>query len=311
MTNTINTNAIDFIGDIHGHASELEELLRKLHYRKTSGYHQHPTRKAFFVGDFIDRGPQIREVLEIVKPMVDNGAAYAVIGNHEYNAICYWTTGADGKPLRKHTEKNRVQHRKTIDAFGDVDAFRKYVEWFKTLPIYIEHEHFKSVHAQWNQEHINHLRKEGIVNFTNPEFLINSGTSGTAEYEMIECLLKGEELEVPGVPFMDKDGNERFSYRLKWWLRGANLTCKESLFEFSQNGKDDTLPLFSAGYDENEVPVFFGHYWLKDDKPYLQQHNVCCLDFSVAKEGFLVAYSWDGERALREEKFKYVRNETI
>ena len=67
-------NDIDFIGDIHGHADELVELLEvQLGYSLNDGYYQHPERKAFFVGDFIDRGPQIKEVLEIVRPMIDNG----------------------------------------------------------------------------------------------------------------------------------------------------------------------------------------------------------------------------------------------
>lgn len=35
-------------------------------------------------------------------------------------------------------------------------------------------------------------------------------------------------------------------------------------------------------------------------------HNVACLDYSVAKEGKLVAYRWQGEGALTKENFTYV-----
>ena len=49
----------DFIGDIHGHANELKLLLDKLGYTIHNGSYTHPTRKAFFVGDYIDRGLQI------------------------------------------------------------------------------------------------------------------------------------------------------------------------------------------------------------------------------------------------------------
>ena len=63
----------DLIGDIHGHATELEELLAKLGYTKNSkGIYQHPNRKVIFLGDFIDRGEEIREVLQIAKSMTDN-----------------------------------------------------------------------------------------------------------------------------------------------------------------------------------------------------------------------------------------------
>ena len=44
-------------------------------------------------------------------------------------------------------------------------------------------------------------------------------------------------------------------------------------------------------------PVFFGHYWLKG-RPEITAPNAGCLDFSVAKEGYLTAYRWSGERDL-------------
>ena len=56
---------IDLIGDIHGHADKLEKLLLKLGYKKSKGAYVHPNRKVLFVGDYIDRGPKIRETLEI------------------------------------------------------------------------------------------------------------------------------------------------------------------------------------------------------------------------------------------------------
>jgi predicted MPP superfamily phosphohydrolase len=74
---------IDIIGDIHGHADKLEELLVKLSYSKENGYYTHPNRTVLFIGDYIDRGPKIRETLEIVKAMVDNKSAIALMGNHE------------------------------------------------------------------------------------------------------------------------------------------------------------------------------------------------------------------------------------
>lgn len=80
---------IDIIGDIHGHADKLEELLTKLGYSKTNGIYSHLDRKVLFVGDYIDRGPKIRETLQIVRAMVDSGNAIALMGNHEYNALCF------------------------------------------------------------------------------------------------------------------------------------------------------------------------------------------------------------------------------
>lgn len=73
---------IDFIGNIHGHADKLEELLEKLGYSKSRGIYSHAQRKVLFVGDYIDRGPKIRETLEIVRLMVESENAIALMGNH-------------------------------------------------------------------------------------------------------------------------------------------------------------------------------------------------------------------------------------
>jgi hypothetical protein len=77
----------DLVGDIHGHADALHRLLHKLDYTEVKGVFRHPQRDMIFVGDFIDRGPQQREVLRIARAMCEAGVASAVMGNHEFNAI--------------------------------------------------------------------------------------------------------------------------------------------------------------------------------------------------------------------------------
>ena len=59
-------------------------------------------------------------------------------------------------------------------------------------------------------------------------------------------------------------------------------------------------PVSRTDYRYHErKPVFFGHYWLKD-RPEITAPNAACLDFSVAKEGYLTAYRWSGESELAE-----------
>jgi hypothetical protein len=121
--------AYDVIGDIRGQADKLEALLRTLGYRDTAGAWRHPERQAIFVGDFIDRGPaQVRSV-NIVRSMVDAGAALAVMGNHELNAIAWHTTDPrhPGQYLRSHDsakwgEKNRKQHAAFLAEVEDKPA---------------------------------------------------------------------------------------------------------------------------------------------------------------------------------------------
>ncbi|MBV6477937.1 MAG: hypothetical protein HGGPFJEG_00682 [Ignavibacteria bacterium] len=107
----------DIIGDIHGHAYHLEKLLLKMGYRKKNGCYFHSERKVVFVGDFIDRGPMIREALKIARSMTENGNALAVIGNHEYNALCYHTKNERGEWMRDHSERKMLQHSETLKQF--------------------------------------------------------------------------------------------------------------------------------------------------------------------------------------------------
>lgn len=87
----------DIIGDIHGCYDELKMLLGKLGYcvekvadDAESGNYRvtHPEgRKALFLGDLVDRGPGITEVLKLVMSMVKSGSALCVPGNHDIKLL--------------------------------------------------------------------------------------------------------------------------------------------------------------------------------------------------------------------------------
>lgn len=71
----------DIIGDVHGCCDELRGLLEKLGYDSSL---QHPEgRRAVFVGDLVDRGPDTPGVLKVVMNMVEAGSALCVPGNHD------------------------------------------------------------------------------------------------------------------------------------------------------------------------------------------------------------------------------------
>ena len=78
----------DIIGDIHGCFDEMTALLQQLSYTVEpdgADYRVTPPdgRKAVFVGDLVDRGPRITEVLRLVMGMVKAGTAFCVPGNHD------------------------------------------------------------------------------------------------------------------------------------------------------------------------------------------------------------------------------------
>ncbi len=302
---------IDLIGDIHGHADKLEELLHKLGYFKQNNFYSHSERKVLFVGDYIDRGPKIRETLEIVKQMVDNESAIALMGNHEYNALCFHFQETEGGHLRKHLIKNIIQHYETLKQFQNRQKeYEDYLEWFKTLPLFYETDKFRSVHACWNNKNINFLKHTLINNRLTDELIYQSVKKGTELNETIEQTLKGKEIQMPeGLFFTDKDGTKRNEIRIKWWENPLHMNYRnlsvEPLSNLPETAVDLSLIKNNDYYTKDDKPVFFGHYWLKGE-PSLYRDNICCLDFSVAKGGHLVAYRFDNELKLESSKLTYV-----
>jgi hypothetical protein len=302
---------IDFIGDVHGHADKLKELLVKMGYQYRNGTYSHPERKIIFVGDYIDRGPKIKETLEIVKGMVDSQNATALMGNHEYNALCFHFQEREGGHLRKHLIKNIIQHYETLKQFQNNQLeYESYLEWFKTLPLFYETDGFRAVHSCWDTHSINTLRKHLDHDRLTDDLIYQSAALGTPLNRAVEMVLKGKEIHIPeGVHFIDKDGTHRQEMRIKWWEDPAHSTYKSICIEPIAGLPDLPLKLGHRAnaeyYKEENKPVFFGHYWLKGN-PVLYRNNICCLDYSVAKNGYLTAYRYHGETRLDNSKLVYV-----
>lgn len=305
----------DFIGDIHGYADHLKALLSKLGYRLKSGVYQHPSRKAIFLGDLIDRGPQQVETVNIVRSMVDAGNALIVVGNHEYNAVAYMTPDPDspGEFLRPHTASNDRQHRTFLDQVGEGSSLHmEMVAWFKGLPIYLDEPGFRAVHACWHGELIKDLAPYlDASNALRSDCWVPASRKGTDVYDAIETVLKGLEVSLPpGVSYLDADGNSRTKTRTKWWLEHAE-TYHQALL-VPKNIQDriphDPLPASARLRYDQSRPLFIGHYWMSGRPTLLNDHMVC-LDYSIGKgdsSGILCAYRWDGEKALIAENLVYI-----
>lgn len=302
---------IDLIGDIHGHADELEALLLRMGYSKKAGVYGHPDRKAVFVGDYIDRGPKIRETLAIIRGMVEEQAAIALMGNHEYNALCFHFQESEGGHLRKHLIKNIIQHYQTLRQFQNRQKeYEDYLDWFKTLPLFYETDSFRVVHACWAENNIQFLRNNLERERLTDELIHQSVQRGTMLNKAIEQTLKGKELGLPeGRYFKDKDGTRRTAIRIKWWQEPSAMSYKDISVEPIANLPDipvtDAEASLADFYPKTAKKVFFGHYWLSGD-PVPYRKNVCCLDYSVAKGGKLVAYQFDGEEELNKTKLIWV-----
>jgi calcineurin-like phosphoesterase family protein len=304
----------DLIGDIHGHADELVQLLQALGYRQVQGVYRHPDRRAIFLGDFIDRGRQIRQVLETVRPMIEAGHALAVMGNHELNALAYHTEDRDspGEHLRRRCPKNERQHSKTLEQLAPQELL-SYLEWFRTLPLWLDLDGLRVVHACWDEQ-AKALIAQGLSSYggITAEFLHSACRKGNPLFASVEVVLKGKEGKLPaGASFEDNHGHVRTEIRTRWYLPPDGHTYRTYALQFDEIacdlGLDEAVIAAAAPYPAAAKPVFVGHYWLSARRPEVLAENVACLDYSVARGGFLCAYRWGGEHRLSNENFVWVR----
>lgn len=305
--------AYDIIGDIHGCSKSLTAMLDKLGYRNDDGIYRHPDRKVIFLGDFIDRGPHQRDVINLVRPMIESDAAQSVMGNHEFNAIAYHTPDhASGGYLREHSEKNAGQHRAFLEAYENTpDDYAEIIGWFKTLPLWLELDGLRVIHACWDKQDIARIEEAQTGSHClGDDLLVSACRKGSWQYQAIETLLKGKEIGLnSGMSFRDKDGNIRHNIRVRWWDQGATTYKQAFMGPASARTHipdDEIQGDHLVDYSHTEPPVFLGHYWMEGDPAPLAD-NIACLDYSVAKTGGkLVAYRWDGEKVLCSRKFCWV-----
>ncbi len=296
----------DIIPDIHGQACKLHSALTTLGWQRsgTNWSHAEQDRRIVFLGDFIDRGPENGAVIKTVRELMDSGRAQAIMGNHELNALHYHTFDSDtGLPLREHSEKNTGQHKAFLNEFPTgAPKTKEALDWMMGLPLFIENDEFRAVHAAWIQSAIDGLRLYAPNGVLSEEQMILAADTTDPLHIFIEDLAKGPEGRLPnGCFFIDNGGHKRCHIHLKWW-KGDAKTWREAAMSIANLDQlpDGQLPasLKTAIYPADEKPVFFGHYWMSGE-PKLQSKNALCLDYSVGKGGNLVTYTFaSGSRKL-------------
>ena len=101
------------IGDIHGQLGMLENLMAKIPWR--------PEKDALvFLGDYIDRGPDSRGVVDYILSLTENYSRIScVLGNHEgmlldylagVNKDLYLSNGGGPHPESIQTRQGPLQH---------------------------------------------------------------------------------------------------------------------------------------------------------------------------------------------------------
>lgn len=142
------------IPDIHGCFRSLRSLVEN---------HVVPSKddQLFFLGDFVDRGPDSKGVLDYVMGMQNDGyTIVALKGNHEEFFVKAWDEEKELKSFLffKQMNKSRSQWLKhggtealqsfRTDELAEVPAH--YIDWMRNLPLYHELDKFVLVHAGLN-----------------------------------------------------------------------------------------------------------------------------------------------------------------
>jgi hypothetical protein len=84
--------------------------------------------------------------------MVDAGSALVVLGNHEFNAVAWATRDGRGGWCRDHSAKNLHQHEDFLSEVDDGSAtHHDWVDWFKTIPMWLDLGGLRVVHACWHE----------------------------------------------------------------------------------------------------------------------------------------------------------------
>lgn len=130
------------IGDIHGCYNELKTLIDEL---IDNGYYDHEMDRIVFLGDYVDRGENSREVIKYIREMqMEYGEnVIALMGNHEEMLLSFcdeidmsWIYNGYDKTIMSYIENK--------------DDFYSDLEWIRELPMYFEDDNFIYVHAGIN-----------------------------------------------------------------------------------------------------------------------------------------------------------------
>jgi len=142
------------IPDIHGCPKTLKALIENL--IKPDKFDT-----IYFLGDYIDRGPNSKEVLDYLMQLEKQEfQLHFLKGNHEDYCIKAWDEDRTAKSFLGIKRKRKIQltwelhgGKETLESFGASFAGEvpeEYISWMRKLKYYIELDHFILVHAGLN-----------------------------------------------------------------------------------------------------------------------------------------------------------------
>ncbi len=129
------------IGDVHGCAETLAALLRRLDPQ--------PDDHLVFVGDYIDRGPDARRVVDVLLELREHHTCTFLRGNHEALLLAY----LDGERVNGYDASEVWSANgglQTLGSYLDGGAVRipqSHIDFYRSTRLYADHDDFFFVHA--------------------------------------------------------------------------------------------------------------------------------------------------------------------
>lgn len=300
--------ALDIVGDIHGEYEALQSLLKHLGYDAQG---QHPqNRKLVFVGDFCDRGPNSPAVLALVQRLVESGRAVAVLGNHEINLLREEAKDGSGWFFDARIEKD--QERYAPYARPNETERKRIVAFLSKLPIGLEREDLRVIHAAWQAEEVAIVRDLPLGSVREHYDAWENESKRRATENQMEQLMAAElerwehglENRHREPPFMhalaDFEASKQMSNPLKVLTSGVERKGSAPFFSSGKWRFVNRVQWWDSYADA--TPVVIGHYWRRVHKidrtaigkgdpdlfettpPYAwhgKHSNVFCVDFSA------------------------------
>jgi len=293
---------VDIVGDVHGEIDALRLLLDRLGYAADG---RHPDgRRLIFVGDVVDRGSDSPAVARLVRNLRDAGRAWCVLGNHELNILR--GDEKDGNAWffgKRDVYPNGVP---TDEVLAD-DAMREeFTEFFTSLPLALEREDLRVVHACWDDRHADAVRHQsGAVTAVSDREeeklrrrLGRSDISAVAKKQWESYDLSDPDTPVPMLPELaEMNVRSQNEHPVKVMTSGKEGVADEPWYIAGRWRLEQRLPW----WDDYEGPMtVVGHYWRSpvprvftgkgrslfgDTAPTepLGRGHVMCVDYSIGR----------------------------
>jgi len=145
---------LDVIGDVHGEIEALTSLLGHLGYCSDGSHAE--GRRAVFVGDLCDRGPDSPAVLDLVMDRVRRGLAQCVLGNHELNVLLGEPKHGNGWFFDRNHELANGEFLNSRTATPERRA--AWIGFLEQLPLALVRDDLRVVHACWDEAALSTLR---------------------------------------------------------------------------------------------------------------------------------------------------------